>query len=411
MIEGYCSCGKRFGIAESTVNRPFLCETCRVCVRTVSAETLADGAGAGDFDAQLVVIQGPDRVGERILLGGCLDIEIGKLEGKHIHLPHHLVSRFHAKLVRLDFGPSRWKIEDNRSTNGVFVNGAKVECNELFSGDTITIGGYGLAYTVVAAAAPPLAAVAGALPPVANVAALPVRAQAAPVATVAAAAPIVSYADRGQDGTQLRPLHECDADWVVRLRVASILLLLTLVINLFVLVANMMNRGHKAQAPLVATIIAAVVAGVAAWLLTSPEPMGANDYKYSISGILLRIAATAAAAGETGAAVGVLMDNIPIKTAGTIISIASIPQTFLLLFYIRKLALRIPNEWLAVNCIIVMIGLPGALGLSIGGALYAMWLGNFGVGFIGSGVGVCSLVVFCFWYIILLIWFQSALDY
>jgi membrane associated rhomboid family serine protease len=112
---------------------------------------LAAGQGAGDFDSRLVFVSGPDRAGEQVLIGGVVDIEIGKLPGSHVHITGQRVSRLHCRLKRLDFGPSRWTIEDNHSTNGLFVNGQRVSGHELKDGDVVQVGEYALRYASDAA--------------------------------------------------------------------------------------------------------------------------------------------------------------------------------------------------------------------------------------------------------------------
>ena len=57
-----------------------------------------------------------------------------------------MVSRAHARLARLDFGPSRWRIDDTNSTNGVLVNGQPVASHELRHNDVIRIGDYELRF-------------------------------------------------------------------------------------------------------------------------------------------------------------------------------------------------------------------------------------------------------------------------
>lgn len=122
------------------------CPACLQPLQIVCAETLAEGNGTGDFDAMLLIVAGPQDVGVRFLLGGVADIEIGKLTDRHILLPGSKVSREHCDLSRIDFGPSRWKIIDNRSTNGVLVNGQRIAEHELQDGDAITIGEYQLEF-------------------------------------------------------------------------------------------------------------------------------------------------------------------------------------------------------------------------------------------------------------------------
>src|SRR5213596_660727 len=121
MINAKCQCGGELVVGEDAINNLYACPTCNAHVRLVCAEQLAEGAGAGDFDARLTISAGPSRVGEMIFIGGVADIEIGKLPERHIQLEEKMVSRLHCKLVRVDFGPSKWKIVDNKSTNGLFV--------------------------------------------------------------------------------------------------------------------------------------------------------------------------------------------------------------------------------------------------------------------------------------------------
>src|SRR3954468_94216 len=159
MIQARCECGVGCTIPESAVASPMPpCPRCGRAVRFVCAEPLVDGQGAGDFDSRLVFVGGPDRAGEQVLLGGCCEIDVGKLPEHHLQLGGQKVSRLHCKLLRLDFGPSRWSVRDNRSTNGLFVNGQRVtEDVELKDGDVIQVGEYSLRYGTDAAraAAPP----------------------------------------------------------------------------------------------------------------------------------------------------------------------------------------------------------------------------------------------------------------
>jgi len=146
MIEAICGCGWKWARAESATNASIQCPGCGKTLSLACAETLPGGAGAGDFDAILEIISGPQRVGERIFLGGVVEIAIGKLEGSHILLPGEMVSRRHCRLTRGDFGPSKWSIADNKSTNGLFVGGRQIEFKELVDGDLITVGEYELKY-------------------------------------------------------------------------------------------------------------------------------------------------------------------------------------------------------------------------------------------------------------------------
>lgn len=147
MIESTCQCGALVNIPESKVGTAAACETCGATLHLVSAEPLADGAGTGDFDAKLVITAGPARVGDQLFLGGVQDITLGKLPDRHIPLPGgNRVSRHHCTLTRVDFGPSRWELSDNKSTNGVVLNGHPILSQQLKDGDKIKIGEYELTF-------------------------------------------------------------------------------------------------------------------------------------------------------------------------------------------------------------------------------------------------------------------------
>lgn len=146
MIETRCVCGADFKSPESQINFAQRCRNCGQLLTPVCAEQLAEGAGAADFDALVVVASGPKHVGEVFFLGGVPNIEFGKLAGKHILLESSQVSRNHGFFQRVDFGPSNWQLEDNKSTNGIFVNGHRITSHPLVDGDRITIGDYELIY-------------------------------------------------------------------------------------------------------------------------------------------------------------------------------------------------------------------------------------------------------------------------
>ncbi|MFG1930377.1 ATP-binding cassette domain-containing protein [Mycobacterium sp. NPDC048908] len=64
-------------------------------------------------------------------------IKIGRATDNDIVIPDVLASRHHATLVTT---PGGTEILDNRSINGTFVNGARVDSAVLHDGDTVTIG-------------------------------------------------------------------------------------------------------------------------------------------------------------------------------------------------------------------------------------------------------------------------------
>jgi hypothetical protein len=68
------------------------------------------------------------------------EISIGRDDGNILRLPTEGVSRIHAIIKQVD--NEKWVIIDNHSTNGVKVNGSRIEGEQqLFENDTIEIGG------------------------------------------------------------------------------------------------------------------------------------------------------------------------------------------------------------------------------------------------------------------------------
>ena len=66
---------------------------------------------------------------------------VGRSLSAHVRLDDPTVSRRHALIYRDDHGA---KVLDDRSLNGVFRNGERVELAELNDGDTITVGRFNL---------------------------------------------------------------------------------------------------------------------------------------------------------------------------------------------------------------------------------------------------------------------------
>lgn len=66
---------------------------------------------------------------------------VGRSLSAHVRLDDPTVSRRHALIYRDADGA---KVLDDRSLNGVFRNGERVELSELKDGDTITVGRFNL---------------------------------------------------------------------------------------------------------------------------------------------------------------------------------------------------------------------------------------------------------------------------
>src|SRR5882757_3237414 len=70
-------------------------------------------------------------------------VKIGRATDNDIVIPDVLASRHHATLIP---SPSGTEIRDNRSINGTFVNGARVDSAMLRDGDVVTIGNVDLVF-------------------------------------------------------------------------------------------------------------------------------------------------------------------------------------------------------------------------------------------------------------------------
>jgi membrane associated rhomboid family serine protease/pSer/pThr/pTyr-binding forkhead associated (FHA) protein len=154
MIQVRCACGWTWSRPESAPKTTRTCDHCQRTLTLACAESLPPGAGDGDFDAYLEVVAGPHRVGERLFLGGVADLPIGRSDGMPVHLPGAKVSRRHAHLSRVDFGPSRWAIADDDSAQGLFLNDRRITFRELSDGDVVRVGEYELRYAHSTAVAP-----------------------------------------------------------------------------------------------------------------------------------------------------------------------------------------------------------------------------------------------------------------
>jgi len=97
-------------------------------------------APTGPVDTPLLVVQSGRRGGERITLkpGKETNVwEVGSEAGRDIVLEDAGVSAFHAKIVNEN---NRWKLLDQMSANGSFVNGQKSNISYLKDGDRVRFG-------------------------------------------------------------------------------------------------------------------------------------------------------------------------------------------------------------------------------------------------------------------------------
>jgi ABC-type multidrug transport system ATPase subunit len=106
---------------------------------TALGPTAAPRTSEGNLATSMLKILRPGRPSD-VPAGS---IKIGRATDNDIVIPDVLASRHHATLVA---SPSGTEIRDNRSINGTFVNGARVDSAVLHDGDTVTIGNVDLVF-------------------------------------------------------------------------------------------------------------------------------------------------------------------------------------------------------------------------------------------------------------------------
>jgi ABC-type multidrug transport system ATPase subunit/predicted component of type VI protein secretion system len=107
---------------------------------TAMGPTAAPRSSEGNLATSMLKILRPGRGADAGAPGA---VKIGRATDNDIVVPDVLASRHHATLVPT---PSGTEIRDNRSINGTFVNGARVESAMLRDGDTVTIGNIDLVF-------------------------------------------------------------------------------------------------------------------------------------------------------------------------------------------------------------------------------------------------------------------------
>lgn len=108
---------------------------------TAMGPTAAPRAGEGNLATSMLKILRP---GKPAAAAGPGAVKIGRATDNDIVVPDVLASRHHATLLPT---PNGTEIRDNRSINGTFVNGARVDSAILRDGDTVTIGNIDLVFT------------------------------------------------------------------------------------------------------------------------------------------------------------------------------------------------------------------------------------------------------------------------
>ena len=107
---------------------------------TAMGPTAAPRSSEGNLATSMLKILRPGRPAD----APAGSVKIGRNTDNDIVIPDVLASRHHATLIPNGAGGA--EIRDNRSINGTFVNGARVESAVLHDGDTVTIGNVDLVF-------------------------------------------------------------------------------------------------------------------------------------------------------------------------------------------------------------------------------------------------------------------------
>jgi hypothetical protein len=395
MIETLCSCGGAIQAPEASAGQAVRCGGCGHAVRLAAAEAISPETSAGDFDARFAISSGPDSVGDSIALGGVPDIDIGKVEGRHIILAGGtMVSRAHAKLVRLDFGPSRWKIVDTQSRNGIFVNGKRVAEQELNNGDIVQVGEYLLQYEVGFPESEPAPAAAHA----------PSTGHGHKVVAADVPCRKCQYNLRGlsadgkcpECGAAVRlsikgPLiRYSDPAWVDTLRrgISCIIFgLVAMVVGGFL--SGCLSAGSGNALPnVLVSLASSVLVAAGGWFLTTPDPGGVGEDMYGTTRKLIRITLLVRIVDDF-AQFAVQSGSLPpdarrmFLLVGTLAAVIAVIGQVAMLNYLRKLAERIPDDYIAGRANFLMY----AIGICYGTFVLIIGIGAMAVaGAAGSGV-------------------------
>jgi membrane associated rhomboid family serine protease len=140
MITVPCSCGREVEVPNETTSEPVQCPQCQRPLRVVGTVASDDAAvSTGRF----TIAEGPDRVGEQLVLMGPNPIGIGSGAENPIVLSSDGIPPQAAQLIPMG---DHWRIED-LSAAGLFVNDEVTSTRDLQTGDVLQIGPYELEYT------------------------------------------------------------------------------------------------------------------------------------------------------------------------------------------------------------------------------------------------------------------------
>ena len=142
MIQVLCSCGRAVEVPYDAVGQQIECPNCQRSLRLVAVDE-TDGPIIGT--GRLIISEGPDRVGEQLILPGSGPINIGSVGSNTIFLPGGTVANHHCRLVR---EIEHWRVEQLDAGEEILLNDEPVTAHELRTGDVLHIGDYELEYEV-----------------------------------------------------------------------------------------------------------------------------------------------------------------------------------------------------------------------------------------------------------------------
>lgn len=122
-------CRRRARVPRNSSGRSVRCTGCQ------GAFVVAPGT------ADLTIEWGPVGTGRRFPLDPGRPFTIGRARDNDLALPGALVSRHHA---RLDWSEGEWRVTDEKSSNGTYVNGRRIQDIGLTDGSRIVVGEFAL---------------------------------------------------------------------------------------------------------------------------------------------------------------------------------------------------------------------------------------------------------------------------
>jgi len=146
-----CNCGLKFAVPKGATGKAARCPMCDKAMWFLGS----DGEQTG-FSALLEIQSGPNRIGERLYLCGPAPLTVGKADDQNLNLAADKVSRRHCLLQPTSGGG--WRVEDQNSRNGIWINGHRAKTHSLADGDSLTIGDYTLHFRAARTGSTPSAA-------------------------------------------------------------------------------------------------------------------------------------------------------------------------------------------------------------------------------------------------------------